>query len=631
MAKIKAKARTVKMMDTTLRDGQQSLIATRLRTDDMLEVAAKIDGAGFHSVEMWGGATFDTAIRYLNEDPWERIRALKKVMTHTPFQMLLRGQNLVGYRNYADDVVRKFIDRSIANGIDIIRIFDALNDFRNIKTAVLATIKYGGKVEGTLCYTKSPVHNHKLFVEMAKRLEDMGSDAICIKDMAGLLSPYDAFDLISQIKEAVTVPLHLHTHDSSGMALATCLKAIEAGVDIIDTAFSSMASGASHPPVETIASILQEGKADAQFDLHLLSEISHDFKEIRKKYKAFESDYTNIDPKVVIYQVPGGMISNLALQLAEQKSADRMTEVLEEVPRVRADFGYPPLVTPMSQIVGTQATLNVLTGERYKVITTETRNYLKGMYGQPPAPIDEAIRKKGIGDEEPITTRPADLIPPELDAARKELKEGANNIEDVLIYTLFPNVAKAFFEKRKEPKAKELSNGTTEEAPADTLPVEPSAILAPSEFNVKVHGETFHIKVGGLGHPAEGGRPYFIYVDGQLEEVMVESLLEVIPSADGQIDLSAVGQSTRPKAIKEGDVTTPIPGVVVKVQVRLGEEVTQGQTVLIVEAMKMQSEIHTPIGGVVKRINVAEGDRVNPDEVLIAVRPKPEPPTGGGA
>jgi pyruvate carboxylase subunit B len=621
---MKAKIKSVKITDLTLRDGQQSTIATRLRTEDMLPIAAKIDSVGFSSVEMWGGATFDAAIRFIREDPWERARELKKVMPNTPFQMLLRGQSLVGYRHYADDVVERFVDRAIANGINIIRIFDALNDFRNIKTAVKATLKYGGKVEGSVCYTQSPVHNNTLFVEMAKRLEDMGSDSICIKDMAGILSPYAAFELIGAMKEAVTLPLHLHTHDSSGMSIATCVKAIEAGIDVIDTAFSSMASGTSHPPVETIVNILKKEKADPLLDLHLLSEISGYFKEIRKKkYKAFESDYTCVDPNVVVYQIPGGMTSNLAIQLSEQNALHRMKEVFEEVPRVREDLGYPPLVTPTSQIVGTQATLNVLTGERYKVITTETRNYLKGMYGKTPAPINEAIQRKAIGDEKPITARPADSIDPELELAEKETKGIAKNIEDVITYALFPNIAKEFFEARDktlvtEKPAEPATNGSG--LASASTPSSP--ILAPTEFNVKVHGEVFHIKLGGLGHPAEGGRPYFIYVDGQLEEVMVESLLEVVPSAAGEIDLKTGGRSTRPRVTQDGDVTTPMPGVVVKIPVQTGSRVTQGQTVLIVEAMKMQSEIHTAIGGIVKAIYVREGDRVNPDEVLVSVRPE---------
>ncbi len=608
--------RPIKIMDLTLRDGQQCTIATRLRTVDMLPIAAKIDSVGFCAIEMWGGATFDAAIRFLREDPWERLRALKKLMPKTPFQMLLRGQNLVGYRHHADDVVERFVDRSIANGINIIRIFDALNDFRNIKTSVKATLKYGGKVEGTLCYTQSPVHNNDLFVEMAKRLEDMGSDSICIKDMAGILSPYAAFDLVSKMKEAITVPLHLHTHDSSGMATATCLKAIEAGLDIVDTAFSSMASGTSHPPVETLVSILQNGNSDPQLDLNLLSEISDYFREVRKKYKAFESEYTCVDPKVVIYQIPGGMTSNLALQLSEQGALGRMKEVFEEVPKVRKDFGYPPLVTPTSQIVGTQATLNVLAGERYKVITTETKNYLKGLYGNTPAPIDPEIQKKAIGDEEPITERPADILLPELIAAGEAIKEITTNIDDILTYTLFPSVAKEFFAKRGDPPAI-IEGITTENKQRSPVPT-----LAPSEFNVKIHGETFHVKVGGVGHHEEGGRPYFIYVDGQMEEVMVESLLEIVPSSDGQIDVKAGGRSTRPKATQDGDVTAPMPGVVVRVSVALGAKVLQGQAVLIVEAMKMQSEVHAPIAGIVKKLYVVEGDKVNPDEVLVEIRPE---------
>ena len=606
-------------MDTTLRDGHQSLIATRLRTEDMLPIAPKIDQVGYSAVEMWGGATFDAAIRYLKEDPWERIRQLKKVMPRTPFQMLLRGQNLVGYRHYADDVVERFIDLAIANGINILRIFDALNDFRNLKVAIKATLKYGGKVEGTFCYTLSRFHNNDLFVELAKRLEDMGSDSICIKDMAGLLSPYTAFDLISKMKKAVSIPIHLHSHDTSAMALSTYLKAIEAGVDMIDTAVSSMASGTSQPPVETIVSILQGGKHDPNFDLTLLAEIADYFREVRKKYKEFESEYTGVDPNVLIYQIPGGMTSNLAMQLSEQKALHRMKEVLEEVPKVREDFGFPPLVTPTSQIVGTQATLNILTGERYKVITTETKNYLKGLYGKPPGPINEEVRKKAIGDEEPITCRPADLLEPELEKAKKELKDGNKSIEDVVTYTLFPKVALNFFLKKEEALESKIP---TKEIPSGPELPEATPLLAPSEFHVKVHGETFHVKVGGMGHPGEGGRPYFIYIDGQLEEVMVESLLEVVPSAAGRIDSHAGGRSTRPKATHEGDVTTPMPGAVVGVKVRQGDRVKAGQTVLVVEAMKMQSEIHTPIGGIVKAIYVVEGDRANPDEVLVEVRPE---------
>lgn len=618
-AKKKSSVAPIQIMDTSLRDGHQSLIATRLKTEDMLPIAAKIDQVGYSAVEMWGGATFDAAIRYLKEDPWERIRQLKKVMPKTPFQMLLRGQNLVGYRHYADDVVERFIDRAILNGIDIIRIFDALNDMRNLKTSFRATLKYGGKVEGALCYTVSRFHNNDLFVDLARRLEDMGSESVCIKDMAGLLSPYDAFDLVSKMKAVLNVPVHLHTHDTSGMAIGTYVKAIEAGVDIIDTAISSMASGTSQPPVETITRILQGGPRDPKMDMNLLTEIADYFVDVRKQYKEFESDYTGVDPRVLTYQIPGGMTSNLALQLSEQNALDRMKEVLEEVPKVREDFGFPPLVTPSSQIVGTQATLNVLTGERYKVITTETKNYLKGLYGKSWGPINEDIQKKAIGGETPITCRPADLVDPELEKAKKDLekeyKVNSKNIEDVITYALFPQVALDFFKNKNSPTKKK----TTDPILVKETPV---PLLAPSEYSIKVHGETFQVKVGGMGHPGEEGRPYFIYIDGHLEEVMVESQLEIVPSAEGRIDSHAGGRSTRPKVTHEGDVTTPMPGAVVSVKTRRGEKVKAGQVVLVIEAMKMQSEVHTSIDGIVKDIYVQEGDKVNPDEVLVEVRPE---------
>ena len=612
------KNKRIKITDITLRDAHQCLLATRLRTEDMLPIAEKIDQVGFWSVEVWGGATFDAMIRYLGEDPWERIRVLRKAMPKTPFQMLLRGQNIVGYRHYSDDVVEKFVERSIANGISIIRIFDALNDFRNMKTAVKATLKNGGKVEGALCYTISPVHDHQHFVELAKRLEDMGSDTICVKDMAGLLSPFAAYELISRIKKVVGVPVHLHSHDTSGMAVATALKAIEAGVDIIDTATSSMASGTSHPPIEVLINVLKGTKSDPGLDLGLLAEISEYFSEVRKKYKNFESDFTGIDPNVLIYQVPGGMTSNLASQLKEQNALHRMKEVLEEVPKVRKDFGYPPLVTPTSQIVGTQATLNVLTGGRYKVITSETKNYLKGLYGRPISPINEKVRKKAIGKEEWIDARPADLIPPELDRLKEEVKGKARDIDDVLTYGLFPKVALEFFEKREKGElGKDIDLLLGSKPQKDEIPI---PHLAPREFNIKVHGETYHVKIGGLGHPTEEGYPYFIYVDDQLEEVLVESLVEVVPSEIGKIDRKAGGHSIRPKATEKGDVTTAMPGAVVSIKVKVGDKVKAGDTVLTVEAMKMENEIHTPINGYVKQIFVVEGDKVNPDEVLVVVR-----------
>ncbi len=618
---MKQKKKKIYITDTTLRDAHQSLLATRLKTQDMLPIAQKIDQVGYWSVEMWGGATFDSSMRYLKEDPWERIRLLKEHMPNTPFQMLLRGQNLVGYRHYSDDVVEKFVERAIENGIQIIRVFDALNDYRNIKTAVKATLRSGGKVEGTICYTISPVHNHEIFVDLGKRLEDMGCDTICIKDMAGLLSPYDAFDLISNLKGSVSLPIHLHTHDTSGMSVATYVKAVEAGVDIVDTAISSLASGTSQPPVETFINILnRSSKYIADLNMELISEVADYFREVRRKYKVFESEYTGVDPAVVIYQIPGGMISNLAFQLNEQKAFEKMKEVLKEVPRVRKEFGYPPLVTPMSQIVGTQAALNVVTGERYKVITTETKNYFKGFYGKPPAPIDEEIRKKVIGDEEFIERRPADLLEPEMEKLTSELGDKAKGVDDVLLYALFPKVALDFFEAREKGiKPEELVvNG------AGTLPeISQEATishLAPSEFNIKLHGETYHVKIGGMGHPGEGGRPFFVYVDDQLEEVLVDSLVEVVPSVSGVIDVKSTGYSIRPKAREQGDVTTPMPGTVVKIKVKIGDKVEAGDTVLIVEAMKMENEVHTPISGIVEKIYVSEGDSVNPDEVLVVVR-----------
>ncbi|HMK42871.1 MAG TPA: pyruvate carboxylase subunit B, partial [Dissulfurispiraceae bacterium] len=440
----------IKIMDTTFRDAHQSLLATRMRIEDLLPIAEKMDSVGFWSLEVWGGATFDSCLRFLREDPWERLRLLKGHIKKTPLQMLLRGQNVVGYRHYADDVVEAFIAKMIENGIGVVRIFDALNDFRNIKKSVKATLKYGGKVEAAFCYTLGPIYSNDFFVDLALKLEDMGADTICIKDMAGLLSPLDAFDLISKLKERVSLPIHLHTHDTSGMAVATTLKAIEAGVDIIDTAISSMASGTSQPALETLCNILKGSKHDPEFEFQTLDEINDHFKAARKNYSHLESEFTGIDPKAVIYQVPGGMISNLANQLKEQNALHRMAEVMNEVPVVREDFGFPPLVTPSSQIVGTQATLNVLTAERYKVVTSETRNYLKGLYGKPPAPVNEEVQKKVLGNEEIITARPADLLEPELPKAREELGDRAKSEEDVISYALFPKIFLEFAELREK-------------------------------------------------------------------------------------------------------------------------------------------------------------------------------------
>jgi oxaloacetate decarboxylase alpha subunit len=445
----------VHICDTILRDAHQSLLATRMRTDDMLgtpdmPIAEKLDQVGYWSVEMWGGATFDSAMRFLNEDPWERIRKLKAKMPNTPFQMLLRGQNVVGYKHYPDDVLERFVVKAHENGIDVFRIFDALNDVRNMQQAAKFVKREGALAEMSICYTISPVHNVDAFVEMAHVLEDMGADTICIKDMAGLLSPYVAHELVSRLKAEVNVPIHLHTHYTSGMAMAAVLKAVEAGVDIVDTAISALAMVTSQPPTETLVRILQESPRDTGLNLDLLAEISNYFGEVRKKYAAFESGMKGVDVRVLQFQIPGGMLSNLVSQLREQGAEDRYAEVLEEVPRVREELGFPPLVTPSSQLVGTQATLNVMLGERYKVIPAEIKNYVRGYYGRPPASIDPEIKRKVIGEEEPIDCRPADLISPGMEQARAEISDLAQSEEDVISYALFPQVARPFLERRSK-------------------------------------------------------------------------------------------------------------------------------------------------------------------------------------
>ncbi|MBI5644078.1 MAG: sodium-extruding oxaloacetate decarboxylase subunit alpha [Deltaproteobacteria bacterium] len=602
--------------DTILRDSHQSLLATRMRTEDMLEMAPLLDKVGYWSLEVWGGATFDSCLRFLKEDPWERLKLLRKAIPNTRLQMLLRGQNLVGYRHYPDDIVRKFVERAAKNGIDVFRIFDALNDIRNIEVAVKAAKDAKAMVEATICYTTSPVHTHEAFVDMALKLESMGSDTICIKDMAGLLTPGAAFDLVTKLKEKISLPVHIHSHDSSGLAAMSYLKAIEAGAEIIDTALSSLASGTSQPPTESIVAALRDTPYDTGLDLSLLSDIADHFRDVRKKYKRFESEYTAINTKTLVVQIPGGMISNLANQLREQNALDKMNDVYEEIPRVRKDMGYPPLVTPTSQVVGTQATLNVLMGERYKVITSETRNYFKGLYGRPPGPIDEEARKRAIGDEKPITCRPADLLEPELDKLMREIDGKAKSVEDLLSYALFPIVALEFFEQREAGKLAPEPLKEPEEGPK---PGHMIPHLAPSEFIVTVHGESYRIKVSGAGHKVDGKRPFFISVDNRLEEVMIESLTEVIPTTAGEIERASIAQSFRPKARKEGDVTTPIPGKVTSLKVAVGDKVSEGDTVLTVEAMKMENEVHTPISGAVKKILVKIGDSVNPDETLIEI------------
>jgi oxaloacetate decarboxylase (Na+ extruding) subunit alpha len=438
----------LRITDTVLRDGHQSLLATRMKLADMIPVAEMLDDVGFHSLEVWGGATFDTCMRFLDEDPWERLRELKRHIRKTPLQMLLRGQNVLGYRNYADDVVEGFVDRARENGIDVFRIFDALNDVRNVETAMRAAKRSGAHVQACISYTISPLHSIAGFVRLAKELEDLEADSICIKDMAGLLSPYDAYNLVSRLKASLRVPVQLHCHYTSGFASMTYLKAIEAGVDVVDTAISTLALQTSQPPTESIVASLKGEPRDTGLDLARLSDIARYFSDVRKTYSGFETGMFGVDTNVLTFQIPGGMISNLITQLREQGAESRLLEVLAEVPRVREDLGYPPLVTPTSQIVGSQAVLNVLLGERYKLAPKEIRAYLKGLYGRPPGPVDEEVRRKVIGDEKVIDCRPADLLEPELAKARAEVGDLAQSEEDVLSYALFPQVALEFFKKR---------------------------------------------------------------------------------------------------------------------------------------------------------------------------------------
>ena len=441
-------ARRAGITDTSFRDAHQSLLATRMRLDEMLPIAELMDQVGYHSMEVWGGATFDACMRFLDEDPWERLRKLRRAIKKTKLQMLLRGQNIVGYRHYADDVVAEFIKRAVAGGIDIIRIFDALNDLRNMEQAMRCTSDEGAHAQGTICYTISPVHNIDHFVSVGKELKDLGADSICIKDMAGLLSPGDAFELVRRLKEEVGLPVQLHCHYTSGMASMSYLKAIEAGVDVVDTANAALSLGSSQPPTDSIVAALRNTPYDTGLDLELLAQISDYFKEISRRYN-IPRDILGVDTNVLSYQIPGGMISNLASQLAEQKASHLLKEVLAEVPRVRADLGYPPLVTPSSQIVGTQAVVNVLLGERYKMVSTEIKNYLRGYYGRPPGEVNREVVKKVLKDETPIAVRPADLLEPQLEQARAELGDLAETDEDVLSYILFPNVALDFFKRRR--------------------------------------------------------------------------------------------------------------------------------------------------------------------------------------
>ncbi len=609
-----APAKRLLITDVVLRDGHQSLLATRMRTEDMLPIAQKLDSVGYWSLEVWGGATFDTCLRFLKEDPWERLRALRAAMTNTRLQMLLRGQNIVGYRHYADDVLERFIERAAFNGIDVFRIFDALNDVRNMEPAMREVKACGKHVEASICYTLSPVHSLDRFVGLAKQLEDLGTDTLCIKDMAGLLSPLDAYRLVKRLKAAVRTPIHLHSHYTSGMASMSALMAVLAGLDMLDTAISPLAGGTSHPPTETLVAALRGTPYDTGLDLPQFAPIADHFRTVRRKYHQFESDFNGVDAEILSSQIPGGMLSNLAAQLAEQNALDKMKQVLEEVPRVRKEMGYPPLVTPSSQIVGTQATLNILTGERYKVITTEAKNYFLGLYGRAPGPLDPDVMARAIGDEEPIKGRPADRLEPELEGVRKELEGKIATIEDQLSLALFPAAAREFFEERERGELKpEQLEPPPEKGPA----VAHELHLAPVEFNLTLHGESYHIRVSGAGRKSDGRKPYYIRVNEKLEEVYLEPIQEVLAGVPEQPEAGGKTSPKRPKPTKPGDVASPMPGRVVKVLVSKEQAVNLGDPVLIIEAMKMESRVPAPIAGKVVALYVKEGDDIKTDETLV--------------
>ena len=580
----------LKITELVLRDAHQSLLATRMRTEDMLPIAEKLDQVGFFSLEMWGGATFDTCIRFLNEDPWERSRALKKKMPNTPFQMLLRGQNAVGYRHYADDVVERFVKQSVEVGINIFRIFDALNDFRNIETAVKTVKKCGETVEGCISYTVSPVHNIELYLKMGKRLEDMGSDILCIKDMAGLLTPDATKTLISELKKNIKLPIHLHTHATTGLVGMNMQCAIEAGVDMVDTAISCLSMGTSHYATECMVAALKGTPRDTGLDLGLLEEINDYFSEVKKNYAEFESDFKGVDINILKSQIPGGMISNMENQLREQNSLDKLEEVLKEVPRVRKDMGYPPLVTPTSQIVGSQATLNVLTGERYKVITKETRQCVLGNYGKLPAPIDEDLMSKVSEDGKVTDCRPADLLEPEWDTVCNELGDKYTSEEDRLTYALFPKVALQFFETRGKPQSKPVTSTPVATSAPASAPVAASAHSGSAVYSVRVNGKDYTVEV------ATGGA--------------VGSAPTPAPAAATPAASSSGGGSP---------LLAPLPGSIFSMKCHEGDTVNEGDTVLVMESMKMESEVTAHQSGTIQSILVKEGDNVQTGDELVII------------
>ncbi|MBL4813867.1 MAG: sodium-extruding oxaloacetate decarboxylase subunit alpha [Shewanella sp.] len=596
------------LTDVVLRDAHQSILATRLRLEDMLPIASKLDQVGFWSLESWGGATFDSCIRYLGEDPWERLRELKKAMPNTPQQMLLRGQNLLGYRHYADDLVYKFVERAHTNGVDVFRIFDAMNDVRNLETSVKAVVEVGGHAQGTICYTTSPVHTLDTWVDMAKRLEDMGCHSLCIKDMAGLLKPYDAFDLISQIKSQTDLLVSMQCHATTGLSTATYLKAIEAGIDVLDTAVSSMSQTYGHSATETLVAMLEGTDRATGYDMALLEEIAAYFRVVRKKYAQFEGELKGIDSRILRAQVPGGMLTNMEIQLKEQGASDKLDQVLEEIPKVRQDLGYLPLVTPTSQIVGTQAVINILAGERYKSMTKETEGVLKGEYGATPAPVNAELQARVLKGEEAITCRPADLLVPELDRLTVELHQKADalglelaseSVDDVLTYALFPQIGLKFIKNRNNPDAFEPKPGESVATPATPAQPAASASERGSEtYTVNVQGQNYVVQV------SPGGDISQIVSGENVVPFVAPNVAQAAPQAAAVIKL---------------EMNAPLSGNIFKVNVAPGDTVQEGDVVIILEAMKMETEIRAEADGVISKVWVKEGDSVTVGHQLLGI------------
>ena len=585
-------AKKIKMTELVLRDAHQSLFATRLRLDDMLPIAHELDDIGYWSLEAWGGATFDSCIRFLGEDPWVRLRELKKACPKTPLQMLLRGQNLLGYRHYADDVVERFVERCVANGMDVFRVFDALNDPRNMKAALQAVRKFGGHAQGTLSYTTSPVHTMQTWLDTTEQLLEIGIDSLVIKDMSGILNPMAAADLVREIKKRFDVELHLHCHSTTGMAEMALLKAVEAGVDGIDTAISSMSGTYGHPATESLVATLQGTEYDTGLDIPRLEKIAAYFRNVRKKYAKFEGQLRGVDSRILVAQVPGGMLTNLENQLKQQNASDKLDLVLEEIPRVRKDLGYIPLVTPTSQIVGTQSVINVLTGERYKTIAKETAGILKGEYGKTPAPVDSALQARVLEGAAPVTDRPADHIAPEMAKIEAEVSEQAkskgvkladNAVDDALIVALFPQIAWKFLENRNNPAAFEPAP-TGNESAVENKPVSKAAPAASGSaiYTVELEGKAFVVKV------SEGG-----------------DISHVATTAP-----QAVPQTTPAPAMGGTPVTAPMAGNIWKVVATEGQTVAAGDVLFILEAMKMESEVKAAQAGTVRGICVKAGDAV---------------------